>query len=352
MAARALALRIGPCLLALSYPFRAEAAIDARIFGHVDFGLERDDAGNVRYAFQVPELDLFATANGGRWSFLGEIDLEYLDTTLTVDLERVEVGYQFFDAFRVRAGRFHTALGYYNDAYHHGDFFLVSTDRPLALQFEDEGGLFPSHAVGLHFDGRVGLGTAGKLRYDAELANGRGMRPDEVTNVLDPNRAKAFNLRLRFEPAWPAGLLVGGQLYRDDIRLEEPESRQLVEWIGGGHLAYLEAPLHFIAELAVIHHRDDAAAATFQTLTGSVEAAYLVWGGLRPYLRYERVSAPASPDPFFASGRLARLGSFHAVTLGLNWSGENVALKLEGQRVFSDQGGNFDSLTTQCAFGF
>jgi len=35
------------------------------------------------------------------------------------------------------AGRFHTAIGYYNDAYHHGYYFVLPTERPTAVRVED-----------------------------------------------------------------------------------------------------------------------------------------------------------------------------------------------------------------------
>src|SRR6185295_17726091 len=134
-----------------------------------------------------------------------------------IDMERIEVAYLFSDYLRLRFGRFHTAIGYYNDAYHHGRYFQTTVDRPEIVRFEDEGGLIPAHSVGLHADGRFPLGALGALRYDADLANGRGATPAEVTNLADANGAKAYNLRLRIEPAFLDGLIAGASIYVDKI---------------------------------------------------------------------------------------------------------------------------------------
>ena len=39
--------------------------------------------------------------------------------------------------FKVAAGRFHTALGYWNETYHHGTYLHTSITRPVAVRFED-----------------------------------------------------------------------------------------------------------------------------------------------------------------------------------------------------------------------
>src|SRR2546421_6768102 len=172
------------CLLTIGRP--ALAQVNLNVYGDIDYQVEK--AATVTNSFMAPRLELFPTVSQERLSFLAEVLFEVGDgNEFGVDVERIELAYLFSDYFRLRVGRFHTAIGYYNDAYHHGHYFQLTVDRPEMVRFEDEGGLIPAHSVGIHADGRVPLGALGSLRYDLELANGRGRVPGEVTNVADAN---------------------------------------------------------------------------------------------------------------------------------------------------------------------
>ena len=58
--------------------------------------------------------------------------VEDLNDRAIVDIERLWVGYTFDDLLIARAGRFHTALGYWNTEYHHGKHLFLSVDRPFS----------------------------------------------------------------------------------------------------------------------------------------------------------------------------------------------------------------------------
>jgi len=45
--------------------------------------------------------------------------------------------------------RYHTAIGYYNTAYHHSTWFQTTTGRPFLFEFEDKGGPFLSITWGV-----------------------------------------------------------------------------------------------------------------------------------------------------------------------------------------------------------
>jgi hypothetical protein len=337
----------------------ARADLGLNVYGDIGYLVERQASGTTN-SFMSPRLELFYTATEDRLSFLSEVMMEVGDdNAFAVDVERVEVGYLFADWFRLRLGRFHTAIGYYNDAYHHGRYFQITVDRPEMVRFEDEGGLIPAHSVGLHADGRIPLGRAGSLRYDADLANGRGRIPDEVTNLADPNKGKAVNLRLRYEPAFALfdGLIVGVNAYFDSIDANSttdptmPVITHVGERIYGAHLAYLEYDAHLIAELLRIEHRTSGAGPGITT-AGFVELGYTI-RAFTPYARYDRVKFPALIDPFFALNKLALRGSFQSIIAGVRYvASEYVALKLEGGQANLDAGGNVRTLAVQCAFAF
>jgi hypothetical protein len=338
----------------LARPARA-ADVNFNLYGDVDYVVAHQ--GVTTNSFQSPRFEIFSTATEGRLSFLAETMFEVGgDNAFAVDMERVEVSYLFAEWFRLHLGRFHTAIGYYNDAYHHGRYFQTTVDRPEMVRFEDEGGLTPAHSVGVHADGRFTLRQAGSLRYDVEIANGRGNVPAEVTNLVDHNNAKAYNLRLRFEPSFPDGLIIGVNAYFDTIPATGPDPIAMPavttvgERIYGAHLVYLENNIHLISEFLRIEHRSDVVSGN--THAGFVEAGY-TFGSLTPYVRYEKVSFPAVLDPFYAQNKLGMRGSFYSMLGGLRYLvSDNLALKLEGGWITPVTGAVTRSVSFQCAFAF
>ena len=152
-------------------------------------------------AFSAPRLELFLTSTQGKLAFLAETMFEVGDANeFGIDMERIEIGYLFSDKFRLRVGRFHTAIGYYNDAYHHGRYFQMTVDRPTMVRFEDEGGLIPAHSVGLHGDGRLparwrrqpALRCRGHQRPGLDARHGRQpRRPQQRQDVQSPPAVRA-----------------------------------------------------------------------------------------------------------------------------------------------------------------
>jgi hypothetical protein len=346
----------------------AAAQVSVSIFGDVDYQATHDGgspaspipipAGTTN-AFSAPRLELFFTSTQGKLAFLAETMFEVGEgNAFGVDMERIEVGYLFSDKFRFRVGRFHTAIGYYNDAYHHGRYFQMTVDRPTMVRFEDEGGLIPAHSVGIHGDGRLPLGAAGNLRYDAEITNGRGSVPDEVTNLDDPNNGKMYNLRLRFEPVAIDGLVIGGSATYDVISATALDptlpTTSIRELIFGGHIAYLENRIHVIGEYLFISHKN-------ADWTGNTQSAFLELGYdagfIGPYVRGEWVRFPADTvanDPFFAQNNLfLTRGSSKSGVVGLKSTlSDYLAVKLEGEYVNRDSGGSIRTIAAQCAFAF
>jgi hypothetical protein len=338
----------------LAAPAAAQIALNA--YGDLDFIVEKGT--ETTSSFQAPRFELFPTATQDRLSFLAEALFEVDEqNNFVVDVERIEVAYLFSDYFRLRLGRFHTAIGYYNDAYHHGRYFQVAVDRPEMVRFEDEGGLIPAHSVGVHVDGRLPLGPLGSLRYDLEGANGRGRTPDEVTNAIDPNNNKAFNARLRFEPAFPDGLILGGNIYVDTIKAattDNPDgpSTKVGEVIIGAHLAYLENYVHLIAEYLRIAHK---VGSTITITEGAYGELGYAFGPVTPYARVQLVRFPAvnELDPFYAKNVFAGRGSFAAAVGGLRFNiSDYLAVKIEGGYTRIDSGETINTGALQCAFAF
>jgi len=313
--------------------------------------------------FSAAHLDFFSTANVKKWTFLAEtmFEADAVSNTYSVDVERVEVGYLVDEKLRVFAGRFHTAIGYYNDAFHHGLFFMVPIARPVMVEFEDGGGLIPAHNVGLHADGRFSIGDD-HLRYDVEVANGRAADPTVILNKQDTNRAKAFNLRLRYEPSGLLdGLIIGGNVYFDSIPANTMAASSetgfpfhfgpLHELIVGGHAAYFEHQIHFVSEALMIQHTETDTGAVHRTFCAFGEAGYQI-DSLTPYVRYEYTRFPTEGDPYFLK---TAADGFQRPSIGMkHFTTDNIALKLEAAALFSRRSGTDPSysLTGQLAWAF
>jgi hypothetical protein len=333
----------------------ASAQVNLGVYGDVDYVY--DSSQEPTQSFEAPRLEFFPTATQDRLFFLAEALFEVGDDNeFGVDVERIEVAYLFSDYFRLRVGRFHTAIGYYNDAYHHGHYFQIAVDRPEMVRFEDEGGLIPAHSVGIHADGRLPLGPVGSLRYDVEVANGRGHTPEEVTNLFDANNQKAVNLRLRLEPGFPDGLILGGNIYYDVINATLPAmplaTERIEELILGVHTAYLENYVHFIAEYLQIVHRTG-------NIQGVTHAAYgelaYTFNIVTPYVRGQRVLFPPDLDAFYAQNILAQRGSFISGVAGLRFTvSDFLAVKVEVGITRLDDANKADirAGAVQCAFAF
>src|SRR4051812_33700853 len=142
-------------------------------FGSVDWA-SAGEPGEPN-SFGLGQLALFMTsAINDRVSVLAEIVLEAsaANTQVTTDLERLQLTYRLNDHLNLSAGRYHTGIGFYNAAFHHGSYFETPIGRPRVFAFGDEGGVLPVHEVGLSARGIVPK-TGSALHYVAEVGNGR-----------------------------------------------------------------------------------------------------------------------------------------------------------------------------------
>jgi hypothetical protein len=129
--------------------------------------------------FQAGEFDLlFSSKLSDHLSFLAELVLGP-DTTnvFAPDLERYTLTYKVNRYFSAGVGRFHTSIGYYNTAYHHGNWFSTAEGRPIMYLFEDSGGILPVHMVGVNLAGEVPGTEKLGLHWIAELGNGLSSNP-------------------------------------------------------------------------------------------------------------------------------------------------------------------------------
>lgn len=215
-----------------------------------------------------------------------------------VDLERLHVGY-YGEHFFVRAGRVHTELGYWNNAYHHGKWLSPSIDRPRWVAFEDDGGLLPIHTIGVG-GGAIADIADGKLKWTVSIANGRGRIVDDIRNKYDYQLGKMFHSQVEYIASsdWRFGV---SALYDTipargaDVRPALPDT-DIREYIVGAHVAYPSYPAIGIAEGYLIEHR--VPGRSFTTFGGFVLVGY-AFNPITPYLRVQAIVARGGDDPFF-----------------------------------------------------
>src|SRR5260370_13792506 len=274
-----------------------------RLRGFGDITLHGDTRKGNTTAFTLGQLNLFVTSDiSEKFKFLSEIVFEggpdniYGVTrgeinTFSVDVERYLIQYSYNDYLNVGAGRFHTAIGYYNTAYHHSTWFQTTTARPFLFQFEDRGGILPIHTVGVSAFGLIPSGRLG-LHYVAEVGNGRASRSpltqEPVQNVVDDQNHKAFNLALFARPEAIRGLQVGFSVYRD--LLAPINSPRIGETILAAHAALVRSKFEWLNEALIVRHAPNGIPRVFNTPRFYTQVSKQ-FGSYRPYFRYQYVNA-------------------------------------------------------------
>ena len=318
-----------------------------QIRGFADVGFGASNEKGTTNSFGLGQIDLFMTSRlSENISALGELVFESGDDNkIGADFERMLIQYAPSDYFRLGVGRYHTSIGYYNTAYHHGTWFQTAIGRPFLFRFEDEGGVLPIHNVGLTATGRVPSGRLG-LSYVVELGNGRAYSKDAeaVQNVHDENNGKALNVGMKVRPDRIPGFQAGFSWYRD--RLTPSESSPVNEGIAAAHVVYDVSSWNLLVEGVLLRHSPINSRRTFNTPAFYSQVSRH-FGKQEPYFRYEYMNALRS-DPI-----LAGVGLRHWASAGIKHAvGEFSAIKFEYQRQLRSGQKDIHSLQTQLAFTF
>jgi hypothetical protein len=276
-------------------------------------------------------FDLFMTSRmNDQFSALAEMLIEYSPVsggTTELDLERLELHYTPSDYFNLTAGRFHTAIGYYNTAYHHASWLLPTVTRPVLFEFEDQGGILPTHTVGLSATGAIPSGPLG-LHYIAEIGNGRSAAA--LTNVQvaqDDYNRKSYNFAGFSRPAAIPGFQTGFSIYGN--RLYPVGLPKIAETIWDGYVTYHPSGFEFTSEALVIRNALEGTNTIFHTPGFYSILAKSIGHGVTPYFSYQYVN-DARREPLFGTST----GLNHGPATGVRWDFTDfLAWKLEYYRV-------------------
>jgi hypothetical protein len=317
-----------------------------QIQGFADVNFRASNEKGKTNAFALGQLDLFLTSRlSDKFSVLGELIVEAAaDNTFSFEIHRLLLRYTPNDYFNFSAGRYHTAIGFYNTAYHHGSWFQTAANRPFIFAFESKGGILPLHNVGLSITGRIPSAPFG-LRYVAELGNGRASRSPldrTVQTSTDENNGKAFNLGIFARPKTLPGFQTGFSIYRDN--LTPNGSPKVGQTIMAAHLVYQNRLYELLNEAVFIRHTLNNR--VFQT-PGFYTQVSRRFGNARPYFRYQYVNVPEG-DPIYPDVRRR-----NGPSLGLRYDiNDFAAFKAQYDRTERRRLSTLDELILQLAFTF
>jgi hypothetical protein len=328
-------------------------SVRLRMFG--DLGYAASDQKGVTNSFHIGSLDLFMTGTlSDRVSILGEIlFIPQKNNSISPDVERLLLQYKQNDYLSVGVGRYHTAIGYYNTAFHQGAWFQTAIDRPFMYAFDDQGGFLPLQEVGVTVSGQIPSGSLG-LNYVAEMGNGRAhlLGSDPAQNFRDTNNGKSFNLALYSRPRGIPGLQVGFSIYHDYLTFSDNIDHG--ELISTVHVVYTNSNYEFLNEGMLVRHTKGITGApgVFHT-PGFYTQFSRRFGKYRPYLRYSYLNAgvaePIYGDP--ADGPV--VGRRNGPTFGLRYElNDHAAFKLQYENLAQRGQKSFNALETQFSFAF
>jgi hypothetical protein len=280
-------------LLAGAVPARAQERpeggpqIHVMAFGDVDY--LATDRKAVQDGFQLGQF--VGHVNAGltdRLTAFAEFTVTPRDGAFNLVEERLILRYDFHDAFKLSAGRYHAPVSYWNTAFHHGSWLQPSVSRPEMIKFGTR--FLPVHFVGVLAEGNLPGAPLG-LGYSVGLGNGRQANIAVPGDAGDANRHPAFLGTLRARPAALYGLEIGGAGYAETV--SPGTGPGIRERILSAHVAW-ERDAQLIAEYVHLRHEPMGAAAApaATSRAGYVQAGYRLPGAAHaftPYGRWEQL---------------------------------------------------------------
>jgi hypothetical protein len=251
-------------------------SLQVRGFGDVNFAAT--DQKGATSGFNQGQLVLhLASPLSRKVSYFGEITFNAQPTGYTVEVERSIIRYDYNDFFKLSFGRYHTPIGYWNAAFHHGSWLQTTISRPEMVKF---GGTFiPVHFVGFLAEGNIPSGGAG-LSYSVGVGNGRGSIISRPGDAGDNNNNRA----------WVANL--GISVYRDKLTVPVigGSPNNFREWISAAHIVWTKENPEFLAEFANVNHRNVLTNFITNNQAYYAQIGYrLPWfeKTIKPYYRFE-----------------------------------------------------------------
>jgi hypothetical protein len=308
------------------------------------------DTTGGRNGFSLGQFDLFGRSElSDAVNVIAEATLTALPrNTFSAHLERLMLTYSPTDVFSASVGRYHTGIGYYNTAYHHGTWFQTATGRPLIYAIDGDIGVIPIHTLGVSATGSIPSGSLG-LHYLAEFGSGRAGQASAAIATqpaLNDNNTPSMNGALWIRPDGIDGLQLGVSVYRDRLTLADTSRAPNDETIAAAHVVYKTDALELMTEGMLMRH-DPRGAAPASDSRGYYAQSSRRFGTVRPYVRMDYLDIPNTDALFSFLGR--RFGP----TVGARYDFQPfAALKLQTSHLNQTTRPNMNRVDAQVSFMF
>jgi hypothetical protein len=312
-------------------------------FGDMSY-ISRD--GSDEDGFAIGQIVAHLSASlGNSLSVFGEFSAVAKESDYDVGVERFIIKYDFSDLYKLSAGRYHTPIGYWNAAFHHGAWLQTTISRPEMAKFGSK--IVPIHFVGALLEGSLPSGRLG-LGYKVGLGNGRHTNIAAAGDDGDINSDKAWMLQLNSKPKRWNALQLGIGYYSDEIPL--PNGTDVEESTVSVYAVWSKESPEVIVEYLHSSHE----LITDSSMSGDVDAwyaqiAYRLPGtrsAWKPYARLERTRVDDS-DPLLGAEGLDYDGGI----LGVRWDfNPYAALKAEYRNEEFDNAGRENNFRLQVSF--
>jgi hypothetical protein len=279
------------------------------------------------------------------FSVFGEFSLKAKDNSQSAAIERMIVKYSFSDLFKLSAGRYHSPIGYWNSAFHHGAWLQTTVSRPEMFKFGSK--IVPIHFVGALAEGTFTSSKLG-LSYMAGIGNGRHENISQAGDAGDINGDNAWMVQLNARPARYYGLIAGIGYYNDKVT---PSDRpEINEKTLSAYMVWVkESPEVLFEYLYSTHDLVNDSSVSGDVNSWYLQFAYRLKGKYRnwkPYARIERTEVDDS-DPLLGDQAL----NYEAGILGVRWDfNPYAALKGEYRNEEFDGAGRENNFRVQVSF--
>lgn len=298
--------------------------------------------------FYTGSFDLLVTAPiTPRAHVLSEIDFQEVDAQdFKVDVDRLLLTYDFRNWLRASAGRYQTAIGYYNTAFMSSAWPQTTVDRPLLMAFPDEGGVLPVQAIGLFLQGAIPSGRLG-LNYLFEYGSSDMIRTqmDGTGSRGDENNGNQVNVSVFVRPDWARGLQIGGSFYHDNISDDRNLSVRYGQTILNAHLVYIAHGFEFLNEGVLIRHAEVNGPLLFN-MPGAYSLISKKFAHVRPFFRYQYLNT--NPQSILHDV-LLRYGPSFGARYDFN---PRIAMKLQFDHTQRKTQPDLNGVQAQLAFAF
>jgi len=319
----------------------ADREISLLGFGDLNYLEDEGDPGGFVMG-QV--VGMVSASMADRFDFFSEITATARDDEYKLEVERLFVRYEYSDLFKAAVGRFHTPLGYWNTAYHHGTWLQTSVKRPDAIKFGSR--VIPIHFVGAMAEGRVPVDDW-SFKYQVGVGNGRHENIARAGDAGDINSDRAWLISVSGSSiALPVKF--GASIYGDRVSANFL-TEDVDEIIVSAYFVWDGDRIEAIAEYHHLDHQLEKGPGEDTSFGYYAQVGYRlpIQTPLTPYARLEKVDI-GNEDPL-----LDGLGlDYEAIVLGVRYDvAPTVALKGEYRREeFDDNGKQDNNFQIQLSF--